>query len=307
MEVVKVRLQSSHSSPMAFNAPSTSGIQLTSKFTKQSIRQFSKRTQSSAAFLDAPRPGFSGFIVFQHWREIVRLEGIRGLWKGVGANVVGVAPSKAVYFWAYSHCKRVLGTELQIFKPNSPLLQMTAAAYGGFLAATAVNPIWMIKTRMQLDRSAKGMSILQCIRMIYNAEGFMGFYKGVGATYYGLSEIVVRFVVYEQLREMFISDSYSKGGRVQSSDVAGLMLIGGAAKIAGAVLTYPYEVVRTRLREQNTKYSGFWQTLYKVAREEGRPGLYRGLVVDLVRSVPNTAVTMVTYELVVLLFGKYGQ
>ena len=34
-------------------------------------------------------------------------------------------------------------------------------------------------------------------------------------------------------------------------------------------------------------------------REEGRRGLYRGMVTQLCRQIPNTAIMMVTYEFVV--------
>lgn len=59
------------------------------------------------------------------------------------------------------------------------------------------------------------------------------------------------------------------------------------------------EVARTRLREGNPRYHKFWQTIMLVYREEGRRGLYRGMVTQLCRQIPNTAIMMVTYEFVV--------
>ena len=59
------------------------------------------------------------------------------------------------------------------------------------------------------------------------------------------------------------------------------------------------EVARTRLREEGTKYKSFFQTLFLVAKEDGYRGLYRGLGTQLVRQIPNTAIMMATYELVV--------
>lgn len=61
------------------------------------------------------------------------------------------------------------------------------------------------------------------------------------------------------------------------------------------------EVVRTRLREEGTKYRSFFQTLSLLVREEGYGSLYRGLTTHLVRQIPNTAIMMSTYEVVVYL------
>jgi len=65
------------------------------------------------------------------------------------------------------------------------------------------------------------------------------------------------------------------------------------------------EVARTRLREEGNKYHGFWQTLATVFKEEGVRGMYRGLVTQLVRQIPNTAIMMSTYEAVVYLCTRY--
>eukprot|EP00607_Mallomonas_marina_P003992 CAMPEP_0182438002 /NCGR_PEP_ID=MMETSP1167-20130531/85440_1 /TAXON_ID=2988 /ORGANISM="Mallomonas Sp, Strain CCMP3275" /LENGTH=142 /DNA_ID=CAMNT_0024631143 /DNA_START=793 /DNA_END=1221 /DNA_ORIENTATION=- len=73
------------------------------------------------------------------------------------------------------------------------------------------------------------------------------------------------------------------------------------AKFMAVVATYPHEVVRTRLREQARdgafKYSGFLTTLQQIAREEGVRGLYGGMSMHLLRSVPNAAIMFSTYEL----------
>ena len=74
------------------------------------------------------------------------------------------------------------------------------------------------------------------------------------------------------------------------------------AKMIAIIATYPHEVVRTRLREQAIngafKYTGFLNTLNIIAKEEGVRGLYGGMGLHLLRSVPNAAVMFVTFELV---------
>lgn len=51
-------------------------------------------------------------MVYQFFRHIYRSEGLRALWKGVGATVVGVMPSRAIYFSAYQTFKSNLSQNI---------------------------------------------------------------------------------------------------------------------------------------------------------------------------------------------------
>lgn len=64
-------------------------------------------------------------------------------------------------------------------------------------------------------------------------------------------------------------------------------------------------MARTRLRLEGNKYTGFFQTLGLIVREEGFHGLYKGMGTHLIRQIPNTAIVMTTYELIVHYFNKY--
>lgn len=46
--------------------------------------------------------------IMQCLKLIVQTEGSRALFKGLGPNIVGVAPSRAIYFCAYSQTKAFL-------------------------------------------------------------------------------------------------------------------------------------------------------------------------------------------------------
>lgn len=64
------------------------------------------------------------------------------------------------------------------------------------------------------------------------------------------------------------------------------------------------EVIRTRLREEGSKYKYFFQTGRLIAVEEGYAAFYRGLVPQLIRQIPNTAIVLSTYELIIHLLGE---
>ncbi|XP_034039093.1 solute carrier family 25 member 36-A-like [Thalassophryne amazonica] len=240
---------------------------------------------------------------------ILQREGPRSLFRGLGPNIVGVAPSRAIYFAAYSTAKENLNGVLE---PDSTQVHMVSAGMAGFTAITATNPIWLIKTRLQLDARNRGerrMNTLECIRRVYQMDGLRGFYRGMSASYAGISETVIHFVIYERIKHKLLEnkthtsmeeeDESVKG----TSEFVGMMLAAATSKTCATTIAYPHEVIRTRLREEGSKYRSFFHTLLTVPKEEGYRALYRGLITHLFRQIPNTAITMFTYEVVVYLLG----
>lgn len=235
-----------------------------------------------------------GWTIFSYFRHIVKTEGFGGLYKGLGPNLLGVAPSKAVYFYTYSTSKRFWNSS-DVFLPNSAIVHMVSAGSAGFVAATVINPVWLVKTRLQLTQTC--YTVPQMIRRVYQREGIRGFYKGVTASYAGVSETMIQFVIYEHLRGLLLAHA-SETDDKSKLDFLNFMVAGGIAKFFSCIIAYPHEVVRTRLREETTERRGFFRTLYTLYKE-GYRSMYRGLSVQLMRTVPNTAITMTTYELVV--------
>jgi solute carrier family 25 protein 33/36 len=71
---------------------------------------------------------------------------------------------------------------------------MASAATAGAASATFTSPIWLIKTRMQLQSDAVGANrlavrkyrnSLDCAKTVVKEEGIRGFYKGLSASYLG--------------------------------------------------------------------------------------------------------------------------
>ncbi|XP_015600074.1 mitochondrial carrier protein Rim2 [Cephus cinctus] len=321
LEVVKTRLQSSSSGfyPPPGHKELTSGHVTCKSFpTPQQRRRLCTGGYPRYSLVAlshcgvAPPPGGGPHHahpppgLMQCLRYIVENEGPRALFKGLGPNLVGVAPSRAIYFCTYSKSKGFFNS---VLPPDSPLVHVCSASCAGFMASTATNPIWFVKTRLQLDQQTNRVTAMECVRRIYQQSGILGFYKGIVASYFGISETVVHFVIYEAVKAWLIANrsrvsSNADDDSKTSRDFLEFMAAGAFSKTVASCIAYPHEVARTRLREEGTKYRTFWQTLSTVCAEEGPRGLYRGLATQLVRQIPNTAIMMATYEAVVYILTR---
>lgn len=90
--------------------------------------------------------------------------------------------------------------------------------------------------------------------------------------------------------------------RENVSGSSSILLASSLSKMAASLATYPHEVIRTRLQNQTKKpykYQGIVHAIKVISKEEGIRGFYKGLSTNLVRTVPSSAMTILTYELVV--------
>ena len=242
-------------------------------------------------------------------KNIYTVEGPSALWRGMGPTIVGVMPSRAIYFSTYSTSKQLF-VNLNEGGENS-LIHLSAALTAGVVTSTATNPIWLIKTRMQLqsDQAASMvkpayLNSLHCLKVVCRTEGVRGLYKGLTASYLGSLEGTIQWVLYEKLKKI-VSQHRQQQSRstpvLSSSSMTWLdfFLTAASAKLVAAIVAYPHEVLRTRLRENNEKYRGLLQTAVRIAREEGLAAYYGGMTAHLMRVVPNSAIMFFCYEFLV--------
>ncbi|KAI9068963.1 mitochondrial carrier [Trametes sanguinea] len=209
-------------------------------------------------------------------KDIYREESPRALFKGLGPTLVGVVPASCIKFYTYGNGKHIIAERFNNGEENS-WVHLSAATISGIVTGTATNPIWV---------------------KIMREEGARGFYKGLSANYLGVTEGTIQWVLYERLKRL-TARTEGKGGL---QEWFGMLGSAGTAKCAASLITYPHEVLRTRLRQPlvdgKVKYTGLLQTLRLVIAEEGARLLYGGLSAHLMRVIPNAAVMYSIYEAV---------
>lgn len=286
-------------------------------------------------------------------RRISSQEGPKALFRGIGPTLVGVIPARSINFFTYGNGK-VLIAEHFNGGIESSTVHLVSAAGAGIVTATATNPIWVVKTRMQLLQHRKsrpalaqqltrsqaigkaqfstsvpqsarstlfsfsspsstffrsrprplqpGISSVQMTLHILQTEGFAGLYKGLSASYLGATEGTIQWVLYEQFkgfeRQRKRVERAGNGSAPTTSSWSATIGSAGTAKVIASLLTYPHEVLRTRLRQeaqpgQKRRYVGLLQTASLILREEGIASFYGGLSAHLLRVVPVSVIDIV--------------
>ncbi|KAF2142932.1 uncharacterized protein K452DRAFT_297449 [Aplosporella prunicola CBS 121167] len=234
---------------------------------------------------------------FHLLRNIVRDEGsFKALYRGLMPNVVGNSISWALYFLWYRNLKDMF----QVWRGVDRLTYsdyFLASGGSGLLTALCTNPIWVIKTRMlSTGRNTPGAyrGISHGVSEILRTEGFAGFYRGLVPSLFGVSHGAIQFMAYEQLKHYRGSQV---GGKSDLSNWDYLYLSALSKMIAGSI-TYPYQVVRSRLQTYNADrtYSSATDVVRRIWRKEGISGFYKGLGPNVVRVLPSTCVTFLVYE-----------
>jgi len=102
---------------------------------------------------------------------------------------------------------------------------------------------------LQLDQSNRQQSINETVRKIYRQGGILGFYKGISASYMGISETVIHFVIYEAVKKRLhqwstsnqtLADQERHAGEKTTKDFVQFMAAGAISKTVASVIAYPH-------------------------------------------------------------------
>lgn len=146
-------------------------------------------------------------------KRLAKEEGIRGLYRGMVPALFGVSHG-AIQFMVYEELKKwrndlrkkqgsIDNTEHDTRLSTTEYLTMAASSK--VTATITTYPYQVLRSRLQ-DRETRDTykGVMDCIRKIRVAEGYIGFYKGLAPNIIRvLPGTCITFLVYENLNQYF--------------------------------------------------------------------------------------------------------
>ncbi|XP_042449135.1 nicotinamide adenine dinucleotide transporter 1, chloroplastic-like [Zingiber officinale] len=242
-------------------------------------------------------------IIISSLKQIIKKEGVSGLYRGLTPTVTALLPNWAVYFPVYNQLKSLLHSHVDENNELSVGANILAAAGAGAATAITTNPLWVVKTRLQLQCTANlsGDTSAMFQESAMLEEGRRGLYSGLLPSLVGVSHVAIQFPSYEKIKSYLARKENTSVDRLSPKDVA---ISSSLSKIIASTLTYPHEVIRARLQEQgharnnSNKYAGVTDCIRKVFHQDGIPGFYRGYATNLLRTTPSAVITFTSYEMI---------
>lgn len=239
-----------------------------------------------------------GSGVWSALRKIATEDGLRGLFRGNGANVIRIFPFSAVQLSSYGQFK-VLVSGTKDDKALSVIQRFSAGVMSGILATTVTYPLDFIRSRLSLQGPSKQLynGIWDGMKTVARSEGALALYTGLGVTLLGIIPYAgIQLSTYDIVKQFF--GSLRSDGMPSRVDVFVSGAIGGMVAQTAA---FPIELARRRLQVDGwatgvRQYSGFVDVVLKTVQSEGLRGLYRGLVPNFLKIIPAAGVSFVVFE-----------
>ena len=272
--------------------------------------------------------------IYSSARTVWKQESVTGFYKGMGPAMVASAGSWGAYFYLYEYSKeRKLRYNRQHGIDSGEKLRFTdhllSGVEAGVVLVVAFNPFWLIKTRLALQGSGLGQNgpaarpqysgAYHALRTIVREEGVLGLYRGLLPALFLTSHGAIQFAMYEKLK--VLSERHLSQERREGAPWAVSVVSGGLSKVIASTVTYPYQVIKSRLQQRDDvilspagreassgaakgavatalkpRYEGMIDCVRQIWRHEGLMGYFRGVVPNALKVAPSAALTFFVYE-----------
>lgn len=219
----------------------------------------------------------------------------RQLYRGLAPNLVGNLAAWSLYFLLYAELKQVMAQGLLL--PQSTLHYLGASTVAGLTTSLLTNPLWVLKTRIlgksEYDAGAY-RTVRQAVASMMKKEGVASFWKGSIPSMFLVAQGSLQFTFYDHIKDWHRPSA----GASPLLSTLQYIYASATAKILSMLVMYPTQVVRSRLQDYNphNEKRTIMSVCQSIHRRAGWTGFYRGIGANMLRVVPATCITFVSYE-----------
>ncbi|XP_050593325.1 peroxisomal membrane protein PMP34 [Bombus affinis] len=230
-------------------------------------------------------------------RDLAAKEGLATLYRGMVPVLQSLCVSNFVYFYTF-HGLKMLRTS----KNQSAGNDLLVASIAGVINVLTTTPLWVVNTRLKM----RGINNTQ-ERNLYNTlygglihiwkyEGLKKLWAGTLPSLMLVMNPAIQFMTYETVKRKVLASLHG----IQPSAWT-FFIIGAIAKAVATILTYPLQLVQTKLRHGH-KYpnlppnAGSLEILFYILKKQGIGGLYKGMEAKLLQTILTAALMFLTYE-----------
>jgi len=236
------------------------------------------------------------------FRCIFRVEGVRGLYRGLFAAMVASGVSWGVFRWTFDKSRDIIRSNTECSTINASFSEnLGASLIAGIATSLLVHPLWMVKTRLELQTFESKQAgwtqykgVVDCLKKIVQKEGFEAIYKGLGPALCLVPHAALHLLLYEELKKQNFSLSWVP---IIGNSV-GPFVLGGASKFVAVCCFYPLQVLRSRQQVLHSPYDGqnFLHIGWNMSQKEGLKSLYNGFLVNMQRACLHSAIMFFLFE-----------
>ncbi|KAI9250353.1 mitochondrial carrier domain-containing protein [Helicostylum pulchrum] len=234
------------------------------------------------------------------FRQLVKQEGPKGLYRGVMPPLAGIGFCNAVMFTCNGYFRRML-------QKDDKVLSIFQIGVAGSMAGSVMSflncPIELLKVKLQIQdpKGVMGLTgkleppfkgVIDCGIRSVRAQGFLGIYRGMGMTLLrDVPGYFAYFVGYESLKRLF--QSMREDGELTTFD---LLMAGGLSGFAAWAPSYPQDVIKS-CYQNDISYKSYGQVFKKLLKTKGPKAFFNGIAPAMARAFPANAATFFAYEM----------
>ncbi|XP_059614702.1 peroxisomal membrane protein PMP34 [Phlebotomus argentipes] len=231
-------------------------------------------------------------------RQLVTEEGFSTLYRGLVPVLESLCISNFVYFYTFHSLKAMRQTG----RGQSAIKDLLMGAVAGVVNVLSTTPCWVVNTRLKMkgikasggEDRAPYTNLFQGLLYVAQKEGISGLWAGTIPSLVLVINPALQFMMYEGLKRRLVK-MYGE------LPALGYFLAGAVAKAFATVLTYPLQLIQTKMRhgDRNANLppnAGTIEILLFLLKSHGPAGLFRGLEAKLLQTVLTAALMFATYE-----------